>query len=205
MSLVINTTKITKIYKGSSLISKVYKGNQLVYQKQSSGLRLYGYKYESKDSYTQTYSIGGQTTENPIMMITTNAIEWNAVGKVVSEINGTLGETGSSIKISAGNNNEYKYNTQTVINGITIYLYSYLNKGSWITFDDRIYILPNSKVGSIGLGVDLASPVSETTPSGFKYPISIDNSQLSTEGGYSHSREPSLDVLWTVNAITPVT
>lgn len=200
MSINFGSNKISKIYVGGTSIGKVYHGSELVYQK-SAGLKLYCY-YDNNVSayqnvYMKFYVIGGQTTSNPWMEFFASSNYSEPGTAIITAITGTLGASGSKIKID-NEAQEYTYVSSTTVNNIKIYLYSCTDSSSWLTLYTNIYVMQNSTINSVALKEEWKSDY-------ITYPDSIDNSQFklwpsSGNNAYGY-RYSTGDKTWTINGL----
>lgn len=132
------STKIGKIYYGSTKIGKVYKGSTLVY---SGGEEIIPITKILQSTYS--YSIVGNLEPNK-----TYASDSTNFTHKLQSINGTIGESGSTITTfsdTAQFSTELKFNKQiTDSNGRLFYVY-YTIIGTYVDF--VVSISPKQKIG----------------------------------------------------------
>lgn len=184
MSVYKGSQKIGDIYKGSTKIGQIYKGSQLVYQ-QNKQLNLYYYYNGSTGNYAYV-----------INEISTNSLVASGIGSssdafiAITNITGNLGAANSKVTTSTF---EYDYTDTKMVNGVNIYLYSYLVMGS---IYDLILVMEGSEVGSVVLR-DMMS-----MSNSFRYPTYIDDSKIKPENmTIELQRDSAGDKIWTSNGV----
>ena len=133
MSIYFGNTKIGKIFFGSTEIGKVYHGNTLVFEN-NKRLPLYGY-----DSY---YILGSNSTSGIVVGDTLDTI---------SAITGTLGASGSKVRVSDSvepdfNDKDFTFYKSITYNNVKVYIYAeFILSGRSARC---LYVIEDARVGS---------------------------------------------------------
>lgn len=168
------------IYKGGTKIGKVYKGDTLVYKSQKN-LVLYAFGNAS------LYLIGSYDVNGIIALL--------PGFETITDINGTLGQSGSIVYCQSGDmQSVVTYYAQTIVVA-NVRIYSYENSGQGLAWK-YIYVLENSHVGS-----PCISRMNQAT----ERPDVITSSNITYKssgmGNSSANRTSQYDRVWTINGI----
>lgn len=126
-----NSNKLDDIYVGSTEIGKIYKGSTLVYEKKK-GVPVWGFS-------SNTWLIGDYSTKGLVH-------DPNKHTFILTAINGSLGKSGSSIKVKIENGNvaTMSYNYNLTVNNYLFHKYS--SPASHTKY--QLYVLQGSVVGN---------------------------------------------------------
>ena len=132
MTIYKSSNKLDDIYIGSTKISKVYKGSTLVYEKKK-GVPVWG--FDSNTWLVGDYSTNGLVDNNPNNLIFT-----------LLAINGSLGQSDSSITIKASNgySSTASYSYNLIVNNYLFHKYTFTSTYTKYQF----YVLQGSVVGN---------------------------------------------------------
>ena len=122
MSIYFGNNKIGKIYVGGTSIGKVYKGSELVWQKNTS-LKLYcyskyDYDYDGTTTVLYAYLLGAWADSSYMI---TGGLLYNPPCKI-TQINGTLGASGSSVRQEMSSY-PGSYRKTVTVNNVKIHIY----------------------------------------------------------------------------------
>ena len=149
------------IYKGSTLIKdlrigntqikKVYKGSTLIY---SAGVPVWRFTHSNGTQFLiGEYSTNGYGANTPIDVT-------DPPNPAITNISGTLGASGSTIKV--GDDYTYTYNGVKTFSGVTVYQYTFT---PYLSVPLACYVLANSSVGThvvYGFILDIQNVTSTT-------------------------------------------
>ena len=181
MTVYVGSSKIGKINNGSTAIGKVYNGSSLVFQSGPS-LKLYGMTFQMNNQTFDAYLVGSWSTSGLISTL--------GNGRPIRKITGTLGQSGSKVYYSVGDDTDEIYDTYyktTTLDGLKIYEYGEV--GNNFNFFS-LWVLEGSKVGSIAL----------LSMSNCHKPSSV-NSTTCVGGGYTYTRKASTDATWSLTGV----
>lgn len=181
MTIHIGSTKIGKINVGSSAIGKVYNGSSIVFQSGPS-LKLYGMTFQMNNQTFDAYLVGSWSTSGLIASV--------AMGRPITKITGTLGQSGSRVyyRLSDEYDEDYfNYYKTTTYNGLKIYEYGEV--GNNFNFFS-LWVMEGSKVGSTFL----------LAMSNCHNPSSV-NSTTCVGGGYTYTRKAANDATWSLTGV----
>ena len=177
MTSYVGNNKIDKIFAGNVEIGKVYLGNELIYQSGPS-LMLYGMTFPFYGETEDAYLIGEWSTNGIIV--------WPMLC-TITNITGTLGESGSTISYKLteqASTSTQSYNSTIEVAGVKIY--KYINSNDLVA----ALVLEKSVVGSTFIA----------SVGGGGYPTSVTSTTV-IGGGYTYTKDSSLDATWYTNGI----
>lgn len=138
MPIYINGNKASGLYYGGAKIKEAYYGNVKVY---SSGIPVWRFTYTQSGSTFDILLVGNYSTSGIPLVGNQSGTD------TITRINGNLGESGSSVRISSAGSYDMTYRNTYLFNGEEVYEYAYNDSYGGV----ECLVLGGSVVGDVVL------------------------------------------------------